>query len=88
MKIQRLVLVEDDKSRTVTKEKILTIPIKPGIPSGTRIVFPNEGDQGPTKIPGKSLYYKVMKSINKYNLLILTNYRLTVKHYCPITYAI
>ena len=53
MKIQRLVLVEDDKSRTVTKEKILTIPIKPGIPAGTRIVFPNEGDQGPTKIPGK-----------------------------------
>ncbi|KOX81220.1 DnaJ like protein subfamily B member 13 [Melipona quadrifasciata] len=51
MKIQRLVLVGDDKSRTVTKEKILTIPIKPGIPTGTRIVFPEEGDQGPTKIP-------------------------------------
>ncbi|XP_076182245.1 dnaJ homolog subfamily B member 13 [Ptiloglossa arizonensis] len=56
MKIQRLVLVEDDKSRTVTKEKILTIPIKPGIPSGTRIVFPNEGDQGPTKIPADVIF--------------------------------
>lgn len=52
MKIQRLVLVGDDKSKTVTREKILTIPIKPGIPRGTRIVFPEEGDQGPTKIPG------------------------------------
>ncbi|XP_053972294.1 dnaJ homolog subfamily B member 13-like [Hylaeus volcanicus] len=56
MKIQRLVLVEDDKCRTVTKEKILTIPIKPGIPTGTRIIFPNEGDQGPTKIPADVIF--------------------------------
>nr|XP_031836688.1 dnaJ homolog subfamily B member 13-like [Nomia melanderi] len=56
MKIQRLVLVEDDKSRTVTKEKILTIPIKPGILRGTRIVFPKEGDQGPTKIPADVIF--------------------------------
>ncbi|KZC05660.1 DnaJ like protein subfamily B member 13, partial [Dufourea novaeangliae] len=56
MKIQRLVLVEDDKSRTVTKEKILTIPIKPGIPTGTRIVFQREGDQGPTKIPADVIF--------------------------------
>ncbi|XP_043515559.1 dnaJ homolog subfamily B member 13-like [Frieseomelitta varia] len=56
MKIQRLVLVGDDKSRTVTKEKILTIPIKPGIPTGTRIVFPEEGDQGPTKIPADVIF--------------------------------
>lgn len=58
MKIQRLVLVGDDKTKTVTKEKILTIPIKPGIPAGTRIVFPEEGDQGPTKIPGKFIIIK------------------------------
>lgn len=58
MKIQRLVLVGDDKTKTVTKEKILTIPIKPGIPTGTRIVFPEEGDQGPTKIPGKFIIIK------------------------------
>lgn len=53
MKIQRSVLVGNDKATTVSMEKILTIPIKPGIPPGTRIVFPEEGDQGPTKIPGK-----------------------------------
>lgn len=52
MKIQKLVL--DDMSMTVPTEKILTIPIKPGIPAGTRIVFSEEGDQGTTKIPGKS----------------------------------
>ncbi|XP_050593038.1 dnaJ homolog subfamily B member 13-like [Bombus affinis] len=56
MKIQRLVLVGDDKTKTVTKEKILTIPIKPGIPTGTRIVFPEEGDQGPTKIPADVIF--------------------------------
>lgn len=54
MKVQKLVLVGDDMSMTVPTEKILTIPIKPGIPEGTRIVFPEEGDQGATKIPGKS----------------------------------
>lgn len=53
MRIQKLVLVGDDKSTTLSMEKILTIPIKPGIPAGTKIVFPEEGDQGPMKIPGK-----------------------------------
>ncbi|CAL1680303.1 unnamed protein product [Lasius platythorax] len=56
MKIQKLVLVGNDKSTTVSMEKILTIPIKPGIPPGTRIVFPEEGDQGPTKIPADVIF--------------------------------
>ena len=56
MKIQRLVLVGDDKANTELREKILTIPIKPGLPTGTRIVFPEEGDQGPSKIPGKFIF--------------------------------
>lgn len=75
MKIQRLVLVGDDKSKTVTKEKILTIPIKPGIPTGTRIVFPEEGDQGPTKIPGK-LSITVRTKKQYFNFVL--------KHFCPI----
>lgn len=53
MKIQKLVLNCDDQATTVTREKILTVPIKPGLPSGTEIRFPEEGDQGPTKIPGR-----------------------------------
>lgn len=70
MKIQRLVLVGDDddgdnnkektmssKSRsTALEEKILSIPIMPGMPSGAKIVFPEEADQGPTKIPGERFF--------------------------------
>ncbi|XP_012285598.1 dnaJ homolog subfamily B member 13-like [Orussus abietinus] len=56
MKIQKLVLVGDDKSTTVPKEKILTIFVKPGFPTGTEIVFPEEGDQGPTKIPADVIF--------------------------------
>ncbi|XP_033208882.1 dnaJ homolog subfamily B member 13-like [Belonocnema kinseyi] len=56
MKIQRLILVGDDKSNTVLREKILSIPIKPGLPVGTKIVFPEEGDQGPTKIPADVIF--------------------------------
>ncbi|XP_018392644.1 PREDICTED: dnaJ homolog subfamily B member 13-like [Cyphomyrmex costatus] len=56
MKIQRLVLLGDDKSMTASMEKILTIPIKPGIPAGTRIVFPEEGDQSPSKIPADVIF--------------------------------
>lgn len=51
MKIQRLVLVGEEKAATELREKILTIHVKPGLPSGTKIIFPEEGDQGPTKIP-------------------------------------
>ncbi|XP_014480551.1 PREDICTED: dnaJ homolog subfamily B member 13-like [Dinoponera quadriceps] len=56
MKIQKLVLVGDDMSMTLPTERILTIPIKPGIPAGTRIVFPEEGDQGATKIPADVIF--------------------------------
>ena len=61
MKIQRLVLHEgggagrdkEEVGTTRPEEKILSIPIMPGMPPGARIVFPEEGDQGPTKIPGE-----------------------------------
>lgn len=53
MKIHRLVFISEDSSKTEVKEKILTIPIKPGMRSGVEIVFPEEGDQNPTHIPGK-----------------------------------
>ncbi|XP_043476671.1 dnaJ homolog subfamily B member 13-like [Leptopilina heterotoma] len=56
MKIQRHVLVGEDKATTELKEKILTIHIKPGLPSGTKIAFPEQGDQGPTKIPADIIF--------------------------------
>ncbi|KAJ8669019.1 hypothetical protein QAD02_000278 [Eretmocerus hayati] len=65
MKIQRLVLVggdgddcgdDNNKGATALEEKILSIPIMPGMPSGMKIVFPEEGDQGPTKIPADVVF--------------------------------
>lgn len=53
MKIQKLTYIGEDQTKTEIKEKILTIPIKPGLRPGTQIVFPEEGDQNPTQIPGK-----------------------------------
>lgn len=52
MKIHRLIYIDEVEARTEIKEKILTVPIKPGIRPGTEITFPEEGDQNPTQIPG------------------------------------
>lgn len=52
MKIQKLTYTGEDESKTEIREKILTIPIKPGLRPGTQIVFPEEGDQNPTQKPG------------------------------------
>ncbi|XP_015604605.2 dnaJ homolog subfamily B member 13-like [Cephus cinctus] len=51
MKIKKFVLTGEAKHTTEVQEKILTIPIKPGLPSGTEIILPEAGDEGPTKIP-------------------------------------
>lgn len=52
MKIHRLVFIDEQQACTEIREKILNIPIKPGIKPGSEIVFPEEGDQNPTHIPG------------------------------------
>ena len=36
------------------RDKILTINVKKGWKPGTRITFPEEGDQGPNNIPGET----------------------------------
>lgn len=59
MKIHRLVFIDNTQERTEVREKILDIFIKPGLRSGTEIVFEEEGDQNPTQIPGK----KILKQI-------------------------
>ena len=55
MKISRRVMNEDGHTSSI-RDKILTITVKKGWKPGTRITFPQEGDQGPNTIPGKSLY--------------------------------
>jgi DnaJ family protein B protein 5 len=49
MKITRKVIQPDGTHKT--EDKVLTINIKPGWKSGTKITFPKEGDQLPGRVP-------------------------------------
>jgi len=40
----------------VTESKVLTVSIKPGWKKGTKITFPNEGDEGPDTIPSDVVF--------------------------------
>lgn len=55
MKISRRVM-NDDGHTSCTRDKILTITVKKGWKPGTKITFPQEGDQGPNNVPGTSLF--------------------------------
>ncbi len=55
MKISRKV-INDDMHTTSVKDKILTINVKPGWKEGTKITFPEEGDQGPNVIPADIVF--------------------------------
>lgn len=52
MKIQRREFIDDSQTTTKIGEKILTIPIKPGLSVGTEFIFKEVGDQGHSIIPG------------------------------------
>ncbi len=54
MKISRRVVGPDGTVRK--EEKVLTINVKPGWKSGTRITFQREGDQAPNKIPADIVF--------------------------------
>merc|ERR1711931_54823 len=55
MKISRHVMNEDGHTSSV-RDKILSIRVKKGWKQGTRITFPEEGDQGPNTIPADIVY--------------------------------
>ena len=44
--------MNEDGLTSSVRDKILTITVKKGWKQGTRITFPQEGDQGPNNIPG------------------------------------
>jgi len=44
--------MNDDGHTSSIRDKILTITVKKGWKPGTRITFPEEGDQGPNNVPG------------------------------------
>lgn len=54
MKISRRVVGSDGTARK--EEKVLTINVKPGWKSGTKITFQREGDQAPNKIPADIIF--------------------------------
>lgn len=54
MKISRRVVSNDGSVRK--EEKVLTINVKPGWKSGTKITFQREGDQAPNKIPADIVF--------------------------------
>lgn len=54
MKISREVL--DTSGRTTTVEEILTINIKPGWKKGTKITFPEKGNEAPNLIPADIVF--------------------------------
>lgn len=55
MKITRKVLNPDGRT-TRQEDKVLTIDIKPGWKSGTKITFPKEGDQKPNHVPADIVF--------------------------------
>lgn len=55
MKITRKVLNPDGQSVHV-EDKVLSINIKPGWKSGTKITFPKEGDQSPGRVPADIVF--------------------------------
>lgn len=58
--------MNDDGHTSSIRDKILTITVKKGWRPGTRITFPQEGDQGPNNVPGIQN--------NKLQLLVLLIY--------------
>jgi len=55
MKITRKVLNPDGRT-TRNEDKFLKLEIKPGWKSGTKVTFPQEGDQSPNKIPADVVF--------------------------------
>ena len=48
-------VMNEDGHTSSIRDKILTISVKKGWKPGTRITFPQEGDQGPNNVPGMCL---------------------------------
>jgi len=55
MKISRRVMNDDGLTSSI-RDKILTVTVKKGWKQGTRITFPQEGDQGPNNIPADIVF--------------------------------
>ena len=50
-----LKVMNEDGHTSSIRDKILTITVKRGWRPGTKITFPQEGDQGPNNVPGNNI---------------------------------
>jgi DnaJ homolog subfamily B member 13 len=66
VKILRHEFADGFKKKTEVKEVSLSVPIAPGIIEGTRLVFPEAGDQGPTRIPADIVFIVCDKPHKKF----------------------
>ncbi|XP_046875916.1 dnaJ homolog subfamily B member 13 [Hypomesus transpacificus] len=75
IKISRRVMNDDGHTSSI-KDKILTIIVKPGWDEGTKITFPEEGDQGPNSIPADIVFVVRQKNhprfVRAHNALVYT----------------
>ena len=53
--------MNEDGHTSSVRDKILSIRVKKGWKQGTRITFPEEGDQGPNAIPADISKFKSQK---------------------------
>ena len=51
---------------TEHEDKVLTITVKPGWKSGTKVTFPKEGDQVPGRIPADIAFTIKVINLNEY----------------------
>lgn len=60
--------MNEDGHTSSIREKILTITVKKGWKPGTKITFPEEGDQGPNNVPGKivTTKFRIWGFLKKY----------------------
>ena len=61
-------VMNEDGHTSSIRDKILTITVKRGWKPGTRITFPEEGDQGPNNIPGKTLLIVILFYVGEFQV--------------------
>lgn len=90
VKIIRQEFVNEMKGETHIKERWINVPFKPGTASGTNIRFPEEGDQGPGRIPADIIFILNVSEHENFrrnnNDLIMTRTITLKEALCGFTY--
>jgi DnaJ-class molecular chaperone len=82
VQIQRQEFIDDLEQKTEMREVSLFVRVAPGILEGTRLVYPEAGDRGPTKIPADIVFVVSIKpheSFRRENCDLHTERTITLK---------